>query len=325
MYLAKTLYQIPADHPFVPGNLPASYFACHLPLYPLLIRALTLFTLGNYPFAMLLTTLLCSAMAAFLFYLLLRKLNVVASPVWTTVLFCVLPPRWLIYHSVGATEPLFLCLVFAMLLAFLANKSWLVVISIFLASLTRITGVLLIPVGMILYLRNRQWKAAALVAVGSLGILAYLGFCYLVFGDALAYFNWNMGKKHLMSSSLFPVFHSFSKHPLFMATEYYLGIYVLYGIGTLALFKNRPLFVYCSVFYVFLLFVAHEDLSRYFLSIAPFALLVGFDAILSNKVCRLILPMYLYLTFYYAYTCLPYNLVQPKIYERLLHVLQGSP
>ena len=39
-YVAKTLYRVPADHPFVPCALPW-YFANHRSGYPLLIRLFT--------------------------------------------------------------------------------------------------------------------------------------------------------------------------------------------------------------------------------------------------------------------------------------------
>lgn len=41
MYVTKTLYRVPAEHPFVPCALPPWYFANHLPGYPLLIRLFT--------------------------------------------------------------------------------------------------------------------------------------------------------------------------------------------------------------------------------------------------------------------------------------------
>src|SRR5262249_13111471 len=138
LYVAKTLYQVPEDHPFVPYDLPRAYFANHLPLYPLLVRALTPLALGSYPAALLLATLATSVAAAVLFYELLVRWQLVASPLWTAPLFCVLPPRWVIYHAVGATEPLFFCCVFAAFLALRAERPWLVLLASLAASLTRI-------------------------------------------------------------------------------------------------------------------------------------------------------------------------------------------
>src|SRR3972149_8039166 len=37
-YLAKTLYDVPADHPFTPYRLTPAYYATHLPAYALPIR-----------------------------------------------------------------------------------------------------------------------------------------------------------------------------------------------------------------------------------------------------------------------------------------------
>src|SRR6266581_6747105 len=122
MYVAKTLYRVPKDHPFAEYGLPPSYFANHLPAYPLLIRILTPLTLGSYPAAMVLATLLTSVGAALLFFEVLTAFQLVVSPLWTAVFFCVLPPRWVIYHAVGASEPLFFCCVCAALLALRAGR-----------------------------------------------------------------------------------------------------------------------------------------------------------------------------------------------------------
>ena len=117
LYVARVLYDVPAAHPFVVYDLPPMYFASHLPLYPMLIRGLSAVTGGHLPAAMMLATLATSVLAAVLFYEVLRQWDLVRSPLWTAVLFSFLPPRWLIYHSVGATEPLFFCCVFGVFLA----------------------------------------------------------------------------------------------------------------------------------------------------------------------------------------------------------------
>src|SRR5437773_1929976 len=77
---------------------------------------------GHLPAAMMLATLATSVLAAVLFYEVLRQWDLVRSPLWTAVLFSFLPPRWLIYHSVGATEPLFFCCVFGVFLAYRKDR-----------------------------------------------------------------------------------------------------------------------------------------------------------------------------------------------------------
>ena len=55
LYVAKTLYNIPANHPFTPYKTTAAYFACHLPLYPMLIKT---FSFLSYPVSLLWSTYL---------------------------------------------------------------------------------------------------------------------------------------------------------------------------------------------------------------------------------------------------------------------------
>ena len=322
MYVAKTLYAVPADHPFVPYGLRPSYFATHLPLYPALIRSLTPLTGGRYTWAMLAATLLSASCAAVLFYELLKAWTLVRSPLWTALLFCLLPPRWLLYHSLGSTEPLFLCLVFAAFLALDSEKRGWVIVFIGLASLTRIVGVLLVPVFMLIHAGRRGWRGTIQITLAFVPILALLAFHQLMYGDFRAYFLWNVAHERLLSSTPLEVFRGYAHRPQFHVTEYYLGTYVVYGLGVLALWGRREIFTYSAVFFLFNCFVFHYDLARLMLPIAPFALLVGFDAVLSRPACRALLPLILYLTYTYAWGFIPHNLVLPSVYKRLLEVLQ---
>src|SRR6185436_17607287 len=77
VYVAHTLYHVPADHPFVAYGLPPMYFASHLPLYPLLVRALSWVTLGDYRVALILATTVSAVGAALLFLEVLRRFDLV--------------------------------------------------------------------------------------------------------------------------------------------------------------------------------------------------------------------------------------------------------
>lgn len=104
MYVAKTLYVMPAVTPF---NLPDFYYACHLALYPLLIRA---FSFMGYDRSMLFVAIAASTLATMVFYQLLKEFKYSVNPFWASVVFIFFPSRWLLYHSVGASEPLFILL-----------------------------------------------------------------------------------------------------------------------------------------------------------------------------------------------------------------------
>jgi hypothetical protein len=321
MYVAKTLYRVPAEHPFAEYNLPPSYFANHLPAYPLLIRVLTPLTLGSYPAAMIVATLLTSVGAALLFYELLTQWELVASPLWTAILFCVLPPRWLIYHAVGASEPLFFCCVFAAFLAYRAERPGRVVLFVTIASLTRITGILLVAVFGLRYLERRDWRRMATMALGGVGVLALFGYYRFVYGDFLAYFHWSLDQAGMISLRPLEIFRRYASADKLHSVELFAGLYIVYAIGTLLLWKRRALFWYCAVYFAFCTLITHQDLPRYFLAVAPFALLVAFDPILTAPVARFALPLILYLDYTYAWSFLPRKLVGAGVYERLLQAL----
>jgi hypothetical protein len=321
LFVAKTLYVVPPDQPFVVLGLPPKYFASHLPLYPLLIRGLTLFTLGSYPLAMLVATLATSIASALLFLRVLESWGLVSSPLWTAALFCFLPPRWVIYHSVGASEPLFLCFVFAALLSFKGGRHLGVVAFVALASLTRITGVLLGPVFGLLYLQRRDWRRLGLLPLSGLGILVLFAFYSFVYGDFFAYSRWNIDRLQILSPLPFQGLRDAAAAGNYRAAELYFWLYVIYGLGLLALWNKREIFIYAFVFYVFGAFVVHRDLTRYMVAVAPFALLVGFDSLLSRPACRPILAVVVYLDYAYAWRSIPRNLAPHRVWEGLLELL----
>lgn len=320
-YVAKTLYSIPADHPFRAYDLPQFYFASHLPLFPLLIRVLSWITFGDYPFAMLLATLLSSVTAAVLFYRLLTAWQLVASPMWTALLFCFFPPRWLLYHSVGATEPLFFCLIFAAFLAYKAQKTSLVILLILLASVTRIQGLLLIPAFGLIYLWRKQWRNVLLLPLSLMGILCVFAFYEYRFGDFFVYFKWNAGQHRIVDPHPFSLFQFYATQQNWHSTELFLWTYVLFAAGILGLWKHRELFFFSAIFFLLPICVTHLDLSRYILPLAPFSILIGFDSIWSRKPCRFVLPLLVYLDYSYVWGCIPWNAASAEVYGKLLEFL----
>jgi len=320
-YLAKTLYQVPGNHPFTAYGLPRSYFASHLPAYPVLIRLCRLLAPG-YPQAMVLATTASAVVSAVLFHRLLETARLVRSPLWTTLLFAVLPPRWLIYHSVGATEPLFLCFVFAALLAVRDQRPGRAALFGMLASLTRITGVLLVVALVAVALGRRRWREALVLSSAGLGVLGLFAFYHIVLGDFWAYFRWNLQTSHLVRGAPFAVYRAYAAGDNFQSTEYLALTYLGYGLGTLLLWKHREIFAYCAVMFAFNAFVFHVDLARYFLAIAPFAILVGFDGVLSTRAFRLLAPLAAYLTYVYAWSFVRHNLVVEFVYHELLRQLR---
>jgi len=321
-YLAKTLYRVPIDHPFTPYHLTPAYYATHFPLYPLSIRLLVPLTLGHYFPAMLLSTLLASVVAAILFFEILVRWDLVASPVWTGILFAFLPPRWVLYHSVGASEPLFMVFVFAAFLAYAANRTGPLILAIALASLTRIMGVLLVPAFMMAALLDRRPRQVLWLPVSLLGVAALFCWHRVLYGDFFAYFTRNVEQSGHIARVPLRLMWDLAGAGDLHGTELTFGLFALYGIGTLALARHRAIFFYGLAFLGLNLFVFHYDLARMFLPIAPFSLLVGYDRVLSQKPCRWGLPLVVILDVIYTRGLIPTNVVVPWVFESLGRVLR---
>ena len=169
MVVAKTFYNLTPEQAASFWMAPNSYYACHLPLYPLLIRAFQLVT-QSYEIGTIMATTFSSVAAVVLFYEVLKRFDWVNSAFWTAFLFCILPPRWLIYKAVGATEPLFFCWVFLSFLAWHKRNAWALAVFILCASLTRITGVLMGPIFFFLFLLEKRYLKALVVPLSASGL-----------------------------------------------------------------------------------------------------------------------------------------------------------
>lgn len=333
MYIAKTFYVIPADHPFSKA-LPPTYYSAHFPMYPVLIRLMSLFTMGNYPLAMILTTLSCSVGAVLLFYLLLKEWQLVKSPLWTAALFCFVPERWLLQHTIGSTEPLFFCLIFGAFLAYRRKMHLIVFLCISLACITRPPGFLLTAIFGLIYLRDRNWKAVLLMPLTLLSLAGLFTYHYFVYGDFLVAFRAHTTLAFVSSASKqsslnwrpLEIYRFYAARPNFHSTELYLILYLLNLVGTLVLWKKRELFIYSLFTFLFICFVFNYDVSRYLLAIAPFALLVGFDDILSRRAVQFIVfPFYLYLAYTFAWGFLPLAVCSPESFQALIEQIRNLP
>lgn len=140
--IAKTGYDVPDDYAILSYVYVESYFLRHFPVYPALIR---LFSFVGYQRSMLLVSILCTAGAAILFYRLCRNSLEAPQPLFLASVFLFFPPRWLYFRSTGSTEAPFLLFVFAAIYLFEKDRvGWAAVMGA-LATLTRIPGLLVAP------------------------------------------------------------------------------------------------------------------------------------------------------------------------------------
>ena len=322
-YVAHTLYDIPADHPIAAG-LPPAFFCSYLPAYPLAIRLLLPVLGPHYGPPMLAATVLSSMAAIVLFHRVLRAYDLVQSPVWTALLFCVLPPRWLVYHSVGGTEPLFFCFLFGAMLAHARRRIVWLIACIVAASLTRITGALLVPVFAGLLASRRDWRGLAMMPLAAAGTLGLFTFYGRQFGDFFAYLTWQGKIGGLVGPVPLGIALDYARSPDHRAAELMVVLYAVLAVGTALLVRHRDVFVLCAAFLAFDLFMYNSDMVRIAMPSLPFALLVGFDPVLHRKEARFALAALLPLLYAYAWGTLPHNLLPQADYEALLRVFGAS-
>ncbi|MCS7092582.1 MAG: glycosyltransferase family 39 protein [Patescibacteria group bacterium] len=320
--VSKTFYDPQAVGEF-PFTLPSEYYAAHFPLFPLLIKIFSSFT--NSIYAMLIATILFSIIGIYYFYLLAKDIVGEKKALWLAFVFSIFPARWLIVRSVGAAEPMFLAAITASLYYFRRENYWMAGIWGALAQLTKSPGILLF-IGFcisIIIAHFRKTAFASILEAFSLKSLirtiplllipiALVGvFClyYFRMGNFFAYFN-SGDNIHLF----FPPFQVFNYSQAWVGTFWLEEIIFLYLLGLLGFFKlvsmkEEKLYCFYAVFLISLFFVAHRDILRYGLPIAPLAL-IAFHETLTKKEFKIIfgillLPIYLYALTYISQNTMP--------------------
>ncbi|MBN8639234.1 MAG: hypothetical protein J0M07_28205 [Anaerolineae bacterium] len=151
------------------------------PLYPALIRFVELFCVGNFVLAALIVSNVFCAAAFYLFYRLTAWEWGDRVATRALILLAAFPTGF--YLVAGYTEPLFLTFTLGAFLAALDRRWWLAGGLAFLASLTRLQGVVLcLPLGWIAYVQWREVGRRALIdrlpaLIGApLGTLAFVAF-----------------------------------------------------------------------------------------------------------------------------------------------------
>ena len=316
--IAKTLYNKELIRASFSLPIPLEYYPAHLPGYPLLIKFSDFFFPGTW--AMLLSTLITAILAVLTFYLFVKKFKLTNSPVWLSIIFLFLPARWLVVHSIGSPEPLF---IFALLASFYFFKSALSPVSenliskkkiitidfllagIFgaLAQITKTPGVLLfMTYGLWLtidgFKKKRFIYQSWPLLLMPLSVLGVFVFYYFQTGDFLAYFH-SGDNFHLV----FPPFQAFATGRNWLGDFWLEDMVYVYLFGALTvvlLFKQKlyDLATFALIFFTATLFVAHRDLSRYSLPLMPFAL-IAFAPFLEKKEFKIaflivLIPIYFY-------------------------------
>ncbi len=312
MVVAKSFYNKSIIEHNFQFPLTTEYYTAHFPLFPLLIRFFGLVT--NYPYAMLIATLLSSIAAIYFFEKLISQYALEKKDVlFLTFLFAVFPARWLIVRSTGSADPLFVAGVIASLYYFKNKKYWLAGLAGLAAQLTKSPAILLFIAYIICLitpnlrignstannlLTKLNLKKTYPLLLIPFGLVVVFSIYYFTQGNFWAYFK-SGDNIHLF----FPPFQIFNYSAPWVGTfwlEEIIFIYMIGAIGVYRLFskKEYELAVFGGIFFLLTLFIAHRDLMRYTLPLVPL-LYVAFADILTKKefkmaVFVIIIPIYLF-------------------------------
>lgn len=329
MYImvAKTLYRIPPENPLSERyKWPPKRFAPFLMMYPLAIRAVA--PLLGYHWGMVGLAVFFATVAAVCFYALLRDSGVTDRPLWLAILFLFVPHRWLIYRSVGASEPMFLAFSLLSLWLFVRRKYVLSFVAAAVACDTRIQGLFLIPAYGLTILLDRDMgrgrKAALLLASAAVSSLLCLNMAiyHRVWGDFWAYLTINNTMVEFMPfGQLIDYVQDVHAWQGYFGSQHYLLLYGITLIGLARLWRidrGRVLFVYSLFSFAFLTLILHEDLARYLIAVAPFTWLLGFQEVWTDRRILWVVPILLALVYAYAWNAIPLNVADAGPVNSLL-------
>ncbi len=279
---------------FLTGNDPI-YFTAHFPAFAAVVKLFDL--LLPLPHALLAAIVLSNLLLAgglYWFFAYLTKDPKLALLLSTIGLF--FPARMLCVRGVGSNEPLFIFFVLTSIILMMKQKHLLSAIVGSLAVLTRSPGIILFVVYTLsMFRKPKELVPYLLMPLTLLGLFAYYGWMH---SDPLAYFH-SGDNLHLF----FPPFQIFSNMTSWindMWREDVIYLYLFYGVG-LALVETKWKIVrnWGLLYGATLLFVAHRDLARYALPIAPIALL-GYAPLIERipkkflyVLAVLLIPIYL--------------------------------
>jgi hypothetical protein len=190
-----------------------------------------------------------------------------------------------VYHTVGASEPLFLVYVCFAFIFLKTNQTLLLFVSIAGACVTRIEGLALWGTIGLCYCLRFDILRAIVVAFDLIAPGAVAALHYYRFGDWKAYYRFNQGHNSLLH---FPPFSEIIDHARGSSNVKYhisaLSLVAPFTVGTLLLFPvSVPFAIFALVYLVFSNSLFHMDIYRYALPGYVFALIVGFDEVLASK------------------------------------------
>ncbi|MEI7555668.1 hypothetical protein [Candidatus Chlorohelix sp.] len=338
---AKTFYDPHDSMLALPGFSKYSniYWSAHFPGYVLLIRALS--PLFGYIAPMFIINYVATIIFGVTLYRLLKDFGYSTKPLWLSVLFLFLPLRWLLYHSVGASEGMALMFIVLSFYAFKKRQWWWAGLWGAGLVVTRANGIFMLGgYGLYLLWEARiglkmaqpkpvlarisgfivaiNWRAVAGLSLMPLALVAVFSLYASRYGDFFAYIKIPEDVKHVYPIPLLSLAVTASRSE---GNFYY---YIIEAAGLALLWRRKlyDLFWLGLVFFVPTLFMLHDDILRYSLPAFPFVLIAPYARVLESKIAYYIAPVALLGVLIYSWTQLGFNKLEGENWQQMLELLK---
>ena len=329
LVVAKTLYVPTAVNPLPGYALAPSYFAAHTPLYPLVLRACAAF--GGWKAGLFIATALLAAASAWAFAAYAKDAAPDIPTLVAVLVFLFLPARMFLYRALGASEALMSLLVVLAVLAWRRGRADWALFLAGLATVTRLNGILVVGVLCLALLFSGRVKTAFLGgALAAVPLLLLLSWHRFLFGD---FFALRLGRAVADSAGgagagrlclPFAFIGEMAARNDWETAEMLLGLHLFYVLCAARLFvRGDRLEAGLIAAHVALFSLLRErDLPRYYLTVAPFAVVVAWRDVWSRpRVAAAVLAVLAPLSVFYAWKTIPMNLCSEPAYRALLSLL----
>lgn len=314
------------------------YWGAHFPGFSVALMLVKPFV--GWIAAPLLVNFVASTLFAWVFYLLVRDFNYARHPLWLSLVALVLPVRWLIYHNVGSSEPLFMLFQILSVYWFKKERYWLAGLAGFGAVFTRPPGLFLWGGLMLLLLfeaavktwntygfslpkllSSFNWRAFGPLLLIPLGVVAVFGIYAWRYDDFWAYFKIEENVTHVGLLPLPTLLTGRFESPALIL------MYILQVAGLIMLWRQRRFDLFWVSFgaFFYTVFLTHSDVLRYSIPFFALAVLIPFAEYASGKLARWLAGPVLVAILFYSwgfFTLNPFQLLTVESFEEMKRILQ---
>ena len=285
VYAAKTMYNIPKINPWTRVfHYQPSYFACHLPGFPLVIKFFSMLFFAQYWLGDILAILFTSLVVTYTFRRFLIAYSAVSDPVWTTRISIFLPLRFFLYKCVGSSEPLFMSFCFLAFVFLKSNQMVFLLLSLYGACITRIEGFAIVGTIGLCYILRFDFIRAILTGLAFLSPYSIMLFHEYRFNDRYAYIHFNQGHQGLLVFQPFFALFRYTSNPNYMHMVFErFAIHIPFAACICVVFSvSIPLAIFSVVYFFYTSMLNHLDIARYSLPSYMPSLLIGMDVLFSS-------------------------------------------